>query len=223
MSPLALTRPMNNSALLALMLAGMTAAEHDPGALQVPEADRAAILAMAGEFRVTFAFDETVALVPDYERIEAHRPMDPERIPGSWTQCVYEVSDAPRYCGTGHWNHRYGNATWTSDRSWRPLPRREYTKRSDTVDFSPALTYWEATHEFWADVRSRWEQAASGGGLELAMEVDGMPLIVALFELAAEVQAGNEADDVTARLDEAFARWVRPLDLPRSPGASASP
>lgn len=321
---------MNNSALLALMLAGMTAAEHDPGALQVPEADRAAILAMAGEFRVTFAFDETVALVPGYERIEAHRsgareivlveedhgdrivlqhilvapsghvtkhwrqdwifeaperlefvadqrwehrPIDPERIPGSWTQCVYEVSDAPRYCGTGHWNHRYGNATWTSDRSWRPLPRREYTKRSDynalnvenrhsitpdgwtheqdntktirhaddvstplvrefgfndyrrtdTVDFSPALTYWEATHEFWADVRSRWEQAASGGGLELAMEVDGMPLIVALFELAAEVQAGSEADDVTARLDEAFARWVRPLDLPRSPGAPASP
>jgi hypothetical protein len=50
---------------------------------------------------------------------------------GAWTQCVYEVSDAPRYCGTGRWNHRYGVSTWTSDRSWRPLPRREYTIRSD--------------------------------------------------------------------------------------------
>jgi hypothetical protein len=49
----------------------------------------------------------------------------------AWTQCVYEVSDAPRYCGTGKWNHKYGNPTWTSDRSWRPLPRREYTTRSD--------------------------------------------------------------------------------------------
>ncbi len=57
--------------------------------------------------------------------------LDPEKTRGAWTQCVYEVSDAPRYCGTGTWNHRYGVSTWTSDRTWRPLPRREYTKRSD--------------------------------------------------------------------------------------------
>ncbi len=50
---------------------------------------------------------------------------------GAWTQCVYEVSDAPRYCGTGRWDYRDGHATWTSDQSWRPLPRREYTQRSD--------------------------------------------------------------------------------------------
>lgn len=50
---------------------------------------------------------------------------------GAWTQCVYEVSDAPRYCGTGRWDYRDGVATWTSDLSWRPLPRREYTKRDD--------------------------------------------------------------------------------------------
>ncbi len=59
------------------------------------------------------------------------RPLGAEKTRGAWTQCVYEVSDAPRYCGTGRWNHRYGVATWTSDRSWRPLPRREYTKRED--------------------------------------------------------------------------------------------
>lgn len=50
---------------------------------------------------------------------------------GAWTQCVYEVSDAPRYCGTGRWAHENGIATWTSDLTWRPLPRREYTQRSD--------------------------------------------------------------------------------------------
>ncbi|MGN6222666.1 DUF6607 family protein [Pseudoxanthomonas sp.] len=50
---------------------------------------------------------------------------------GAWTQCVYEVSDAPRYCGTGRWDYRDGHPTWTSDPSWRPLPRREYTRRSD--------------------------------------------------------------------------------------------
>jgi hypothetical protein len=59
------------------------------------------------------------------------QPVPAELTRGAWTQCVFEVSDAPRYCGTGRWNHRYGVATWTSDRSWRPLPRREYTVRSD--------------------------------------------------------------------------------------------
>lgn len=59
------------------------------------------------------------------------RPIPAEKTRGAWTQCVYEVSDAPRYCGTGRWNHAYGVATWTSDRTWRPLPRREYTQRSD--------------------------------------------------------------------------------------------
>ncbi|PPJ41785.1 MULTISPECIES: DUF6607 family protein [unclassified Pseudoxanthomonas] len=56
-------------------------------------------------------------------------PADATR--GAWTQCVYEVSDAPRYCGTGRWEYANGVTTWTSDLSWRPLPRREYTKRSD--------------------------------------------------------------------------------------------
>ena len=56
---------------------------------------------------------------------------DPATAAGTWTQLVYEVSDAPRYAGSGRWNHRYGASTWTSERTWRPLPRREYTSRDD--------------------------------------------------------------------------------------------
>jgi hypothetical protein len=59
------------------------------------------------------------------------RAIPAERNKGAWTQCVFEVSDAPRYCGTGRWDYTNGIATWTSDLSWRPLPRREYTRRSD--------------------------------------------------------------------------------------------
>lgn len=64
------------------------------------------------------------------QRVE-QRKRDAAEIPGTWTQLVYEVNDAPRYSGNGKWNHKYGVSTWTSDRTWRPLPRREYTKRSD--------------------------------------------------------------------------------------------
>lgn len=152
------------------------------------EADRQAILSMLGEYKVSFDFQETVALKAGYqvrepkrsganevvilvedsgdrivlqhllvskdghvtkhwrqdwhyeaaERFEFAadqtwrvRPIDAEKTRGAWTQCVFEVSDAPRYCGTGRFNHKYGVATWTSDRSWRPLPRREYTSRED--------------------------------------------------------------------------------------------
>ncbi|MDN5836057.1 MAG: hypothetical protein L0H12_01740 [Nitrosospira sp.] len=59
------------------------------------------------------------------------RERDAAAVPGTWTQLVYEVNDAPRYSGSGKWNHRYGVSTWTAERSWRPLPRREYTTRSD--------------------------------------------------------------------------------------------
>jgi len=160
----------------------------EPGPAGAPAADRQAILSIAGEFEVDFAFDETVALVPGYERTEPKRSgadevvvvveddgdrivlqhllivgegnvikhwrqdwiyeadqrlefsddqtwtlveLPEDKTEGAWTQCVYGVADTPRYCGTGKWNHRYGNATWTSDRTWRPLPRREYTTRED--------------------------------------------------------------------------------------------
>ena len=154
-----------------------------------PDVDRQAILAMAGEYRVTFDFKETVVLANDYARnkpkesgayetvivladepdrivlqhllvskegghVTKHwrqdwfwqassrfefsddqtwrvRTLPMEATQGAWTQCVYEVSDAPRYCGTGRWNHDAGVSTWTSDRTWRPLPRREYSKRDD--------------------------------------------------------------------------------------------
>ena len=59
------------------------------------------------------------------------RALSPAETAGAWTQCVYEVSDAPRYCGPGRWSSDNGIATWTSDLTWRPLPRREYTRRSD--------------------------------------------------------------------------------------------
>lgn len=78
-------------------------------------------------------------------------PLADDVTAGAWTQCVFEVSDAPRYCGTGKWNHRYGVSTWTSDRSWRPLPRREFTQRNDynalNVENRHTITPQGWTHE----------------------------------------------------------------------------
>jgi hypothetical protein len=277
-------------------------------------ADREAILAMLGEYKVSFDFRETVLLQPGYERAKPQtsggnevvilvedagdrivlqhllvsnkghvtkhwrqdwhfeaaerfefsedqtwriRPIAADVTRGAWTQCVFEVSDAPRYCGTGKWNHKYGAATWTSDRSWRPLPRREYTKREDynalnvenrhtivaggwtheqdntktaraadggsqtlarefgfndyvrttEVDFGPAYRYWEATKDYWADVRAEWHQRfESSEGVHLTTKVDGMPIIIATFTQAGKVEKGETV--TPAQIAEVFEKYV---------------
>lgn len=49
---------------------------------------------------------------------------------GQWTQKVFEVDDSPRYEGSATWIHADGRHYWESTAD-SPLPRREYTKRSD--------------------------------------------------------------------------------------------
>lgn len=178
---------------------------------------------------------------------------------GAWTQCVYEVSDAPRYCGTGRWTYANGVAHWTSDQSWRPLPRGEYTKRSDynavsainrhtltpggwtheqfntkvlrqpdgtqvelvrefgfndyqkttEVDFKPAYKYWDATKAYWARVRERWDAFLSKPpGVHLKTRIDGMAMIMPLFEQAESLEQGKQVSD--AQIDKVFKQWVEP-------------
>ncbi|TBV72404.1 DUF6607 family protein [Pseudoxanthomonas winnipegensis] len=286
-----------------------------------PVRDHAAILKIAGEFAVDFAFDETVLLQPGYERAAAMRSsadeavvvvedtptrvvlqhllvdgksghvtkhwredwvyqaprrfefsadqtwtvraLSPQETTGAWTQCVYEVSDAPRYCGTGRWTYSGEVATWTSDESWRPLPRREYTRRSDynalrvvnrhtitpngwsheqfnvkvlrkpdgrqveiarefgfddyrrdsQVDFAPAYAYWKATSDFWAGVRARWAGFLNAPpGLHLKTKLDGMAMVMPLFEQADTLVHGGKVK--AADTDAVFARYVEAAPAP---------
>ena len=51
-------------------------------------------------------------------------------VEGQWTQKVYQVDDSPRYEGSGTWVYVDGKTYWENT-SNAPLPRREYTTRSD--------------------------------------------------------------------------------------------
>nr|WP_298997505.1 DUF6607 family protein [uncultured Allomuricauda sp.] len=53
-----------------------------------------------------------------------------EQVEGQWTQKVFQVDDSPRYSGSATWIHADGKHYW-ENKSDSPLPRREYTKRSD--------------------------------------------------------------------------------------------
>lgn len=168
----------------------------EPG-LKDFEKDRRAILAMAGPYRTSFDFLETVGYTTDFkpdkpyqswgteyvyvvedrgdfislqhimvmvfkqENGEISEPMVmkhwrqdwqyqrrtiltyvgnntwelkklPKRaVKGKWAQAVYQVDDSPRYESVGAWDHRANFSIWTSDVTWRPLPRREHSVRDD--------------------------------------------------------------------------------------------
>ena len=51
-------------------------------------------------------------------------------VKGRWIQKVYQVDDSPRYESIGTWVHVDGRHEWQS-KTDSPLPRREFTKRSD--------------------------------------------------------------------------------------------
>ncbi len=51
-------------------------------------------------------------------------------VAGQWTQKVFQVDDSPRYEGTASWVHVDGKSYWENITN-APLPRREFTQRSD--------------------------------------------------------------------------------------------
>ncbi len=57
-------------------------------------------------------------------------PLNKKEAKETWTQEVYQVDDSPRYTGTATWTHVDGVSTWYN-KADSPLPRREYSKRSD--------------------------------------------------------------------------------------------
>jgi len=53
-----------------------------------------------------------------------------ERV-GNWSQTVWHVDDRPRYGSLGRWTHTDAFSAREGNQTLRPLPRREYSVRSD--------------------------------------------------------------------------------------------
>ena len=56
--------------------------------------------------------------------------LDKKDVKGQWTQKVFQVDDSPRYEGSASWVHLDGKSYWENTTP-APLPRREFSKRSD--------------------------------------------------------------------------------------------
>ena len=81
-------------------------------------------------WRQDWIYQETERYRFDKDSKWVYEQLSPEEAEGTWTQNVYQVDDSPRYTGTATWTHVDGVSSWYN-KADSPLPRREYSKRSD--------------------------------------------------------------------------------------------
>ncbi|MFN4315704.1 MAG: DUF6607 family protein [Chitinophagaceae bacterium] len=81
-------------------------------------------------WREEWTFENPERWIYEGNNIWKKTMLKPEEVKGKWTQTVWEVSDAPRYQGYSEWVKLDGQWIWQNTVD-APLPRREYTTRSD--------------------------------------------------------------------------------------------
>ena len=81
-------------------------------------------------WRQDWIYENSEMYFYDKSRSWKYADIDPSLVKGQWTQKVFQVDDSPRYEGSASWVHVDGKHYWENTTD-APLPRREYTKRSD--------------------------------------------------------------------------------------------
>ncbi|MEL7122153.1 MAG: DUF6607 family protein [Bacteroidota bacterium] len=81
-------------------------------------------------WRQDWKYENTDFYMFDHDNKWKYVNMPKADVKGQWTQKVYQVDDSPRYEGSASWVHVDGKSYWENTTD-APLPRREYTKRSD--------------------------------------------------------------------------------------------
>jgi hypothetical protein len=112
---------------------------------------------------------------------------------GTWTQSVFQVDDSPRYSAYGRWEH-FGNvSTWLSSRTWRPLPRREWSVRKD-YDVLVGTNRHTITPTGWVQEEEN---------LKIVLDAPGRP---ALAQPALAKEIGLNRYETLAGFDDSAAR-----------------
>jgi hypothetical protein len=91
--------------------------------------------------------------------IWTRRRPNPAEVAGAWSQAVFQVDDSPRYEALGRWEHRGSVSVWTSERAWRPLPRREHSIRKD-YDVMEGVHRIVLTPTGWLHEQNNWKRVA---------------------------------------------------------------
>jgi hypothetical protein len=98
--------------------------------------------------------------------------LKPEQVKGKWTQSVWEVSDAPRYQGASNWINTDDKTFWENTTD-APLPRREYSVRSD-YNIMRRTNRIVLTDTGWVHIQDNQKIIRTGNTDKLLVEEKGL-------------------------------------------------
>lgn len=81
-------------------------------------------------WREDWVYESPVLLNYTGDNTWVKEKQEKQDVAGKWTQTVWQVDDMPRYQGYSSWVNNNGKIYWENTAD-APLPRREYTTRSD--------------------------------------------------------------------------------------------
>ncbi|WP_299150076.1 DUF6607 family protein [uncultured Dokdonia sp.] len=81
-------------------------------------------------WRQNWLYENTNLYSYNADNVWTYENKSADDVAGQWTQKVYQVDDSPRYEGSATWVHVDSKSYWENTAN-APLPRREYTTRSD--------------------------------------------------------------------------------------------
>lgn len=136
--------------------------------------------------------------------------LNKREVKGQWSQKVFQVDDSPRYEGSATWIHEDGKHYWENTTT-APLPRREYTQRSD-YNVTGRTNRHELISTGWIHDQDNKKILSEEGVYQLIAEEKGHNVYKAVEDskciAAQEYWAKNQAKWalVRAKWNEVFAR-----------------
>jgi hypothetical protein len=112
---------------------------------------------------------------------------EPKAVAGQWTQKVYQVDDSPRYQGSATWVHVDGRHYW-ENLTDAPLPRREFTKRSD-YNVMKRRNRQEITDYGWIHEQDNYKIIRDGNNDQLLVEEKGLNKYVKIEDAKCQAAA----------------------------------
>lgn len=126
-----LYKPSKNKVDKGLEWAGLVTDEDDKVSIQhILQVGNPSKPMVVKHWRQDWLFENTDFYMYNADNEWTFEEKKKKDVKGQWTQKVYQVDDSPRYEGSATWVHVDGKSYWENTTT-APLPRREYTKRSD--------------------------------------------------------------------------------------------
>ncbi len=114
-------------------------------------------------WRQDWTYEDSSLLTYDHHNQWYNTETSKEQRQGRWSQAVFQVDDSPRYEAMGEWQHFPSYSTWISDKTNRPLPRREYSVRDDYQVLSGYNRH--TINRFgWVQEEENWKQQINSDG-----------------------------------------------------------